>query len=129
GKVKPSGEQVVSPLVPTTYVLVVERGTSIRTAALTVDVTGPRGVSDFPEIGDFNATPIVDQRRGTRFTDFLDVVHKTLQDQMSFRVRGDFLPKRPYVTLYTNKSPRSELIRPTDRGIRYRRLAYSVQVN
>ena len=129
GKVKPSGEQVVRPLVPTTYVLVVESGNIIRTAALTVDVTGPRGASDFPEINDFNTAPIVDQRRGSKFTDFLDVVHKTLQDQMSFSVRGDFLPRRPYVTLYTNKSPRSELIRPTDRGIRYRRVSYSVQVN
>src|SRR3954471_2567965 len=58
GKVKPTGEQLVSPLVPTTYVLVVESGSTIRTAALTVDVTGPRGASDFPDISEFNTAPI-----------------------------------------------------------------------
>jgi hypothetical protein len=129
GKVNPSGEQAVSPLVPTTYVLVVEGGSSIRTAALTIDVTGSRGTTEFPDIGDFSSAPIVDQRRGSRFTDFLDLIQETLQDQMAFHVRGDFLPKRPYVTLFTDKRPRPELIRPTDRGIRYRRLAYAVQVN
>ncbi len=129
GKVRPSGEQVVSPLVPTQYVLVVESGDRIRSAALTIDVTGPRGAADFPDIGDFASVPIVDQRRGSKFTDFLAVVQKTLQDQMSFLVRGDFLPRRPYVTLYTDKRVRPELIRPADRGIHYRRLAYAVQVN
>jgi hypothetical protein len=129
GKVRPSGEQIASPLVPTTYVLVVEAGDSVRTAALTIDVTGSRGASDFPDIGDFSSAPIVDKRRGSKFTDFLDIIQRTLQDQMSFHVRGDFLPKRPYVTLYTDKKLRPELVRSTDRGIRHRRLAYAVQVN
>ena len=103
GKVPPSGSQVVTPLVPTKYVLVVQRGARISTAAVNIDVTGARGDSGFPDIDEFSSPAVLVQRHSSNYAEFLAFVHQTLQDTMSFHVRGDYLPRRPSITLYTDR--------------------------
>jgi hypothetical protein len=128
GKVPTSGTRNVSPIVQTTYVLLVENGATIDHASVTVDVTGARGDLDFPDVREFTTNAVTGQVQGVSYTDYLDAVHRTLQDKMGFYVRGDFLPRRPNVILFTNRRLRPDLVRQQDRGIRHRRIAFAVDV-
>ena len=47
---------------------------------------------------------------------------------MTFSVRGSHLPHADFFDFYTNRQIKPELIRPTDRGIRQRRVAYWMRV-
>jgi hypothetical protein len=58
---------------------------------------------------------------------FQDFAFKTLQDKMGFRsVHGEYLPGRPFDVLYTEREVKPELARPTETGVRRRRIAYAV---
>jgi hypothetical protein len=127
GAVQPTGSVTVTPRASATYTLVSERGKAIRYASVRVRVNGERGESVYPDPEDFPSG--VSDRRLIAYTDFLDVTFKTLQDRLKFRVRGDHLPKQNFYVFLTDREPRPELLRPSDRGIRSRRVAYSVRVD
>jgi hypothetical protein len=127
GAVPPSGSTTVSPRASSTYTLVTQGVKGIHYASVRVEVTGERGVSAFPDPDDF-PRGVSDRRNAIRYTDFLDVTFRTLQDGLKFRVRGDHLPRQNFYVFFTDREPRPEFIRPSDRGIRSRRVAYLVRV-
>jgi hypothetical protein len=90
-------------------------------------VIGERGDSVFPDPDDF-PPGVADRRTSIAYTDFLDLAFKTLQDGMKFRVRGEHLPNQNFYVFFTDRQPRSDLLRPADHGIRLRRVAYWVRV-
>jgi len=129
GTVPASGSAVVHPDTTTDYVLIAQNGERIESTRVTVTVKGAKGNEAFPDVEDFKSAPIVAEHHDSSYPAFLSAVERTLQDTFHFHVHGDFLPSRPYVTLFTDRSIRPELLRPTDRGIRRRRVAYAVRVN
>jgi hypothetical protein len=127
GAVPPSGSTTVSPSESSTYTLVTQSVKGIHYASVRVEVTGERGVWLFPDPDDFSRG-VSGRRNAIPYTDFLDVTFKTLQDGLKFRVRGDHLPRQNFYVFFTDRESRPEFIRPSDRGIRSRRVAYLVRI-
>lgn len=129
GTVPPSGSMVVTPRVSTTYTLVSEGTQRVEFVSTTVAVVGERGGgdADFPNPRDF-PEGLSGQRHSIRYTTFLDLAFKTLQDQMKFRVNSLHAPHDPFYVFITDRQPRPDLVHASDRGIRSRRLAYEVQI-
>jgi hypothetical protein len=128
GAVSPSGSTSLTPRASATYNLVSEGPKGIRYASVRVQVTGERGESVFPDPDDF-PPGVSDRRTSIPYTDFLDVTFKTLQDRLKFRVRGQHLPRQSFYVFFTDRQSRPDLLRPTDRGIRSRRVAYWVHID
>jgi hypothetical protein len=129
GKVPLSGSTSLQPEVSTDYILVVARHGVFSYANVSVRVNGEKGSTTFPDPDDFGAEGhITGDESSKSYPDFLDIVFKTLQDKMAFSVRGDHLPRDPFFVFFTNRQIKPELIRPSDRGIRRRRVAYWLRV-
>jgi len=126
GLVPPNGSRQLSPKESQTFTLVSEGPTGIRYASVRIKVNGERGDSVFPDPDDF-PPGVSDHRRSIQYTDFLNLVTSILQDALKFRVRGQHLPNQSFYVFFTDRQPRPDLIRPTDRGIRSRRVAYWVR--
>jgi hypothetical protein len=130
GVVASSGSVVVRPEATTTYVLLSRAGKQMAYSSVQVTVKGSKGdASNFPPIEDFRGTGVSSTQRAADYFKFLGLVQKELQDRDGFAVRGDFLPGRPWVALYTDWKTRSDLRLPSDAGIRQRRIAYWVHVD
>lgn len=130
GKVPLSGSTSLQPRVSTDYVLVVARHGVFSYANVSVRVDGEKGLPTFPDPDEFSEDGRITGDEASRsYPDFLDIVFKTLQDKMAFSVRGDHLPRDRFFVFFTNRQIKPELIRPTDRGIRQRRVAYWMQVH
>ncbi|MGB8889001.1 MAG: hypothetical protein WCC87_19895 [Candidatus Korobacteraceae bacterium] len=104
-----------------------EGAQGVEFASTTVAVVGERGGGDFPDPTDF-PKGLSGQRHSIRYTTFLDLAFKTLQDQMKFRVQSEHAPHDPFYVFFTDRQPRPDLVHASDRGIRSRRLAYEVQI-
>lgn len=130
GKVDSSGSTVVKPEFSTTYTLLVWNGDVVEDTSVTVTVVGAKGdSSQFPDISDFTEPGVSGKSASADYLEFLGFVHRKLQDEFAFRVKGDFLPGRPWSVLYTNRQIRDKLVRLTDRGVRHRRIAYYVRID
>ena len=127
GPVPPSGSLTITPRSSMTYTLISEGRTGISYASAQVQVMGERGESVFPDPDDF-PPGVSDHRAPVLYTDFLNLVFKTLQDGMKFRVRGEHLPSDHFYVFFTERQPRPDLLRRSDSGIRSRRTAYWVKV-
>jgi hypothetical protein len=127
GVVRPSGSKTITPTGSMTYTLVSQGPSGIGYASVRIPINGQRGEAIFPDPNEF-PQGVSDRRSAIAYPDFLDVAFKTLQDQLKFRVRGEHLPQQTYYVFFTDREPRPELVKPSDRGIRARRVAYSVRV-
>lgn len=94
-----------------------------KTATLTV--LGGRGDDEFPSLETFSP-PVQGRRERISYVDFQAIVWEALQKKQ-LKVRGDYAPGRPYVTIYTDFELRPDLV-GENRHIRARRLAYAVDV-
>jgi hypothetical protein len=129
GKVPVSGSRSLQPEASTNYVLVVARHGVFSYANASVKVNGEKGGTPFPDPDEFNQEGnITDKEASRSYPDFLDIAFNTLQNKMAFSVRGSHLPGEDFFDFYTNRQIKPELIRPTDRGIRQRRVAYWMRV-
>ena len=126
GLVPSKGSRHLSPARSQTFTLVSEGPTGIRYASTRIKVNGERGDSIFPDPDDF-PPGVSDHRRSIQYPDFLNLVTMTLQDALKFRVRGQHLPTETFYVFITDRQLRPSLIRPADRGIRSRRIAYWVR--
>ena len=123
GKVGSSGTAKVSPESSTIYTLITEEGNSVSFDSVRINVEGLKGGGDFPSPDDFN--PILQEQKKVEYFQFLDRVQGVLQGD-SFHVHGSSLPHDPTFLLYTDWAPQPNLLRPGDKGIRGRRVAYGV---
>jgi hypothetical protein len=127
GSVSGSGSIQVNPKESSDYVLITDARGHIEYATAHVEVSGIRGAMQFPDPDDFR-----DGFRGKirmEYLDFLNKVTSTLQNQLTFRVRGSHLPSDPNFLVYTNWMVQPELSFPDDKGIRRREVSYAVFVN
>ncbi len=130
GRVEPSGTRTVTPSESTTYILIAQHGDRIEMHSVIVHVHGAKSVATFPDVDDFQSSPIITKRSALQpgaYVAIIDSIHKTLHEGMGFSVRGDFLPHRPYYVLYTDLQARRDLTGISD--IATRKLAYAVRVN
>jgi hypothetical protein len=127
GKVTPSGTKTLVPEGSVDFVLITQTAQSIQSAAIHVTVQGEKGDPGFPDPDEFQRGAN-GSHSSTKYPDFLDLAFTTLQDQLRFRVKGDFLPHRSFQTLYTDRQTRQELLKDNPPGIRQRRIAYAVEI-
>jgi hypothetical protein len=130
GKVNVADELTIRPDVTTQYVLVTEKAGAIRSASIQINVTGQKGDTFFPDPDEFRQG-LRGEGKAVSYPEFLVVVSKTLQENMQFKVRGDFLPGRSFCILFTDRRPQQQLLTPEDAqsGVRQRRIAYAVQID
>jgi hypothetical protein len=128
GKVSGKGSVIVNPESTTSYILIIESGSEgakFRYETQQLVVTGGRGDEEFPPLSEFEA-PITGRRAGIDYFSFQSDAWNMLQG-MGYKLRGEFAPGRPYVTIYTNFILRPDLISRNER-VRARRLALAVEV-
>jgi hypothetical protein len=126
GLVPASGSRQITPRNTATYTLVTEGPAGVHYGSVTVQVNGERGDSVFPDPDDF-PPGVTDHRRSVAYTDFLNLAFSTLQDALKFRVRGAHLPNQTFYVFFTDRQTQPTLLRPSDKGIRSRRVAYWVR--
>jgi hypothetical protein len=127
GLVPPSGSKTISPRASGIYTLISEGPIGIQYSSVRVQMMGERGDPVFPDPDDF-PPGVADRRTSMAYTDFLNLTFKTLQDEMSHRIRGQHLPDQSFYVFFTDRRERPDLLRPSDRGIRSRRVAYWVRI-
>jgi hypothetical protein len=127
GKVEASGRKTVVPDESADFVLITQTGARIESAVVHIRVVGQKGASAFPDPDEF-PRGTSGEHPSAKYPDFLAFAFRLLQDQMRFRVKGDFLPGRSFQTLYTDMQPRPELLKDSPAGIRQRRIAYAVEL-
>jgi hypothetical protein len=125
GKVLGRGSATVSPESSGDFTLVVETKADIQYRTVRISVSGSRGDDGFPSLGDFEVAA-TGSHEGAGYTGFQGLVWDVLQ-HLGYGLKGDFAPKRPYVTIYTNFANRPDLVAKGD-GIRARRLALAVDI-
>jgi hypothetical protein len=129
GVVPPNGSRRIALQSSNSFTLVSEGATGgFRYASVSVKVNGERGDSVFPDPDDF-PPGVSAHRTQMLYTKFLSVVFATLQDTLKFRVRGEHLPDQTFYVFFTDRQSRPDLVRPTDRGVRSRRVAYWVRAD
>jgi hypothetical protein len=128
GRVSGKGSAPIKPESTADYILIIERRTGLgyeyRKQRLTV--TGGRGTDEFPSLTEFGA-PSNGRRKKTSYVDFQVGIWEMLQ-AAGCKVRGDYVPLRRYVTIYTDYVLRPDLVSRSEK-IRARRLALAVDVS
>jgi len=127
GSVNLTGSLTIRPETSTEYILVCEGKNDIAYRSVRIKVIGERGESLFPDPENF-PDGLHGSEKSLRYTPFLNLVFKTLQDKLKFRVRAAHLPFDQFYLFYTDKQIRPNLISSSDQGIRSRRLAVAVRV-
>lgn len=123
-KITGKGSDTVKPTFSTDFTLVSQTSHGLKFATAHVSVKGAKGDDGYPSLKEFE-DPIHGRYVGIDYPDFLDIVWATLQ-RLGYSVRGEFAPKRPYKTAYTDFIPRPDLV--STEKIRARRLAIAVDV-
>jgi hypothetical protein len=124
-KVSGKGSTKVKPAFSTDFTMVSETAHGIEYSTKHLSVTGAKGDDDYPSLKEFD-DPIQGKRTAVDYIDFQSTVRVTLQDR-GYTVKGDYVPKRPYITAYTNFVLRGDLISKEER-IRARRLAIAIEI-
>lgn len=131
GRVADQGVAQVHPVRSTTYWLVAERGGATLSASAVLTVTGQREV---PGSLDVVLPPITSLSGGKRreaagvpFTEFLDAVDAALRDAWAAEPLWLHRPHEPFYTAVTLRLVRPEFVRPSDKGIGQRRVAFVVR--
>jgi hypothetical protein len=125
GKVVGKGSAAVRPTFTTNFTMVSETRTGIRYNTERLLVTGAKGDDGFPSLNEFDVA-LQGNRSGIGYVDFQRAVWVILQEK-GYLVRGDYVPRRPYVTFYTDFAIRADLVPRNDR-VRARRLALAVDI-
>jgi hypothetical protein len=130
GKVTGKGSAVVKPDSSTDFILITESDTPGARYVYTTQrivVAGARGTGDdaFPLLTEFE-DPIRGRRTDIDYFSFQSNAWDMLQSK-GYKLRGEFAPARPYVTIYTNFILRLDLVSRNER-VRSRRLALAVEV-
>jgi hypothetical protein len=125
GKVAGKGSATVAPASSTNFTMVAETRAGIQYNTERLLVNGAKGDDGFPSVDDFGVT-IQGNRTGIGYINFQSAVWTMLQNK-GYGVRGDYVPRRPYVTIYTDFALRNDLVSRYER-IRARRLALAVDV-
>jgi len=127
GKVSGNGSIEVAPEQSTDYTIICDGPHGVEFSSTHVEFEGERGVSDLPDPFDFPKGQQA-ERRSIPYADFLDLTLKTLQDRMKFTVYSQHAPHDPFYIFFTNRERQPDMLYPSDRGIRARRVAYEVQI-
>ncbi|MGO8786512.1 MAG: hypothetical protein ACLQVL_03895 [Terriglobia bacterium] len=128
GKVSGKGSAIVNPDSTTKFILIIKSGRTggnYKYKTQQLFVTGGRGGDEFPPLSDFEA-PITGRRTGVDYFSFQSDAWNMLQRE-GYKLRGEFAPARPYVTIYTNFILRPDLVSRNE-NVRARRLALAVEV-
>lgn len=128
GKVPVEGSMALVPRQSRSYTLLVEDNGSIHSASVSIAVTGTRDIPGIPKFAEFRS-PVVGQIRSVEYLKFVDELFHTLQEDLKFSPDGEFQPGRHYVVVFTNRKDDLGLIRPSDKGVRFRRIAYAIEVD
>ena len=126
GNVEPSGSRTFQAVQSQTFVLVSEGPEGIRMASERLEVQGGKGSDSLPSPSEFRS-PLQKRLTVKSFTALCDGIHDVLQDDLKFTVTYYQIPREKFVFL-VEPSVRPELIRPTDKKIRKRQLAYLVEI-
>ena len=124
-KVVGKGSVPVSPDFTTDFTMVTETGNGIHYSTVRLLVNGAKGDEGYPSLGEFDA-PLQDHRDGITYIDFQSAIWGLLQEQ-GYTVKGDYVPKRPSISFYTNFILRPDLISKNEK-IRAKRLAMAVDI-
>jgi hypothetical protein len=126
GRVAGKGSARVSPSDSTDFTMVTDAESGIRYAGARLLVSGAKGDDGTPALSNFGVAER-GERRGTDYIDFQVAVWKLLQSK-GYAVKGDYAPKRPFVTVYTDFALRPDLVEKAER-IRARRLALAIDID
>jgi hypothetical protein len=126
GPVSGKGSASVMPSASTDFTMVSETGSGIRFEAKRLLVSGAKGDDGTPALSSFGVAER-GERRGIDYIDFQVAVWKLLQGK-GYAVKGDYAPKRPFVTVYTDFALRPDLVDKAER-IRARRLALAIDID
>jgi hypothetical protein len=118
------GEVDVEALSSTDFVMVAQTPQGVQYTSRRLIVNGAKGDDDYPSLKDFD-DPVSESVGGTSYPNFQNTVWSCLEDH-GYSVRGDFSPKRSYVTIYTDFVLRRDLLGAEK--IRARRLAIAVDI-
>lgn len=124
-KVAGSGSAVLSPTVSTDFTMVTETEAGIQYSTARLPVSGAKGDDGYPSLSGFDVA-IQGTCAGIGYIDFQSAAWNILQGK-GYGVRGDYVPKRPFVAFYTNFALRPDLVAKSER-IRARRLALAVEI-
>jgi hypothetical protein len=127
GKVSGSGSIEVAPGRSTVYTIICDGRHGIEFASTRVKFEGERGNPDLPNPFDFPKGQ-QERRKSIRYADVLDLTLKTLQDGMKFTVYSQHAPHDQFYVFFTDRQEQPDMLYPSDRGIRARRVAYEVQI-
>jgi hypothetical protein len=126
GKVNGQGSAMVMPSMTTDFILATESARGIRYNTQRLVVRGAKGDDKYPSLSDFDVG-LHENRSGIRYIDFQSAVWGELQKK-GYGPKGDYVPKRPFVTIYTDFVLRQDLVSKEEK-VRARRLALAVEIN
>ena len=131
GRVADQGTARVHAVRSTTYWLVTERGGATLSASAVLTVTGQREVPGSPDLVLPQIASLSGGKRrevtGVPFTEFLDAVDTALRDAWAAEPLWLHKPHEPFYTAVTERLIRPEFVRPSDKGIGQRRVAFMVR--
>jgi hypothetical protein len=125
GSVPPKGEVSLSPPENIEFVMIWEQGENFQYRSARLVVEGQKGDDGYPSLKSFDVA-LQGTREGASYITFQGIVWSELQSK-GYGVKGDYVPKRPFVTFYTNFVLRPDLISKNER-VRARRLAFAVEI-
>ena len=126
GLVDGAGKRRIKPGQTTTYILVAENSVGTVTKSVTVAVEGSKSNDEFPEVNAFRY-PISFKIQTSSLPELLEHIHHVLQDVLKHTVRLTSQPSGT-LTFVTNRRSRSELVKPSEKRIGRRRIAFMVEV-
>ena len=123
------GHLEVTPLYRlSTYTLISEDASGLKHAGVTITVKGGRAVDDFfPPREDFKNGRSY-ELASSSLVRLLDCFHRVLQDSMGFEVDERYYRQYKKTVFVTKTSSCVDPGSKNDKGIRFRRLAYWVEV-
>jgi hypothetical protein len=124
-KVLGNGMVEVRPAVTTNFTLVTETDTGFKYSTARLLVNNARGDDGFPLLSDFDIG-VQGNSASRNYIDFQSYVWAMLQNS-GYGVKGDYVPKRPSVTFYTNFALRPDLVSREEK-LRGRRLALAIDI-
>lgn len=128
GIVSSEGQIKITPEKKTTfYTLLFEDTSGIKTAHVTIEMTGGKG-EVFPQQEEFKHARTY-KIAAPSFTKLLDIFHAALQDKLGLEVDDRYKRGESKMVFVTKTSMRPALVKRDENRIRFRRLAFWVEVS
>lgn len=125
GKVEGKASARIAPTSSTDFIMVSETATGIQYSTQRLLVSGAKGDDGYPSLSGFDIE-LQGKRSGVTYINFQDAVWTALQNK-GYGVKGDYVPRRPFVIFFTDFALRPDLV-SKDEKIRARRLAFAVDI-